>query len=134
MQKMFDKVILVDDSDADNFLHRLIIEESGVARSVHDFLKGEDALEFLRKKESDPELPTLLLLDINMPTMSGWEFLEAYEDIKAPKDIVVVMLTTSLNPDDRERAEKIETVRAFINKPLDGDVLQDLQDQFLLAA
>ena len=72
--------------------------------------------------------PDLILLDINMPIVNGWEFMDKYQSLSAEQKakIVVVMLTTSLNPDDRSRAESIKDIKDFVSKPLDETTLKDI--------
>lgn len=126
-------ILLVDDDPDDNFLHQLIIEESGfcdlirIADSAHqalDYLKKTDAPQYVR--------PDLLVLDINMPGMNGFEFLEEYDqlDTSLKSNVVVLMLTTSLNPGDTQRAHLWENVKAYHAKPLTKKMIQELVDQY----
>ncbi len=113
-------VLLVDDNEADNFLHKKVVKRSGLVSRVVSVLSGKDALTFLKfNHRNDERQPDLILLDINMPGMNGWEFMEEY-DLLPPEEkakVVVMMLTVSLNPDDRERSEEKE-LSGFYNKPL----------------
>jgi len=115
-------VLLVDDDAASNFLHKRLLLSSELVDQVDICLNGRAALEYLTSPDSEGKLPKpdLILLDINMPVMNGWDFLEEYEKVsKQHQDgILIVMLTTSLNPDDREKAENMELVDAFVPKPL----------------
>ncbi|MCK5860806.1 MAG: response regulator, partial [Abyssibacter sp.] len=104
---MIDKlneILLVDDNEADNFLHRVVLERAGVAKAVTEKLNGQEALDYLTTADVDGRYPQpeLICLDINMPIMNGWEFIEAYEqlDPKFQSGVVIMMLTTSLNPED----------------------------------
>jgi CheY-like chemotaxis protein len=127
MEKKLNCVLLVDDDDATNFMSRLVIERAGIAEHIEIALNGRDAIEYLTRtvKQAEAEHTTvpsiLILLDINMPIMDGWEFLQAYKalDTTSPKDeIIIVMITTSTNPEDERRAEKIPEVAGFTHKPL----------------
>ncbi|MEO0378003.1 MAG: response regulator [Cyanobacteria bacterium P01_A01_bin.17] len=76
-----EKVLLIDDNEADNFIHRLIIEESGLVRTIEEFTDAQKALEYLRSSQANAI--DLIFLDINMPRMNGFQFLEAYRDLAA---------------------------------------------------
>ena len=117
------EVLLIDDYEADNFLHRRAIKKSGLAAKITECLNGREAIDYLRAAGPDGERPQpeMIFVDINMPVMNGWEFLEAYSALPAearPDGFVLMMLTTSLNPDDRKRAEENGLVHQLIQKPL----------------
>ena len=124
--------MLVDDNRDDNFFHERVIRKSDAARVVVAKQSGQEALEYLRdaKERKDP-LPELLLLDINMPGMTGWEFLEEYD--KSNKDpsekIVVIILTTSQNPDDESKARTLSMVSGFRTKPLTKEMLGEIVEK-----
>ena len=112
------KALLIDDTAIDQKLYRRILERSEIVEDVTSFSYADEALEFLisnRSAEVD-----VIFLDINMPRMNGFEFLEAAVEKLGETftHVVIVMLTASLNPADRERAEQFSVVRDFINKPL----------------
>ncbi|HVS96371.1 MAG TPA: response regulator [Puia sp.] len=117
-------VLLIDDDEPTNFLNRLMLEQAGCTRHIRIARNGQEALDYLRRcgSEGTDEFPRpdLILLDINMPAMDGWEFLDRYRLLPASttRDIVVFMLTTSLNPDDETRARARPEVAGFENKPL----------------
>ena len=126
----FKSVLLVDDSRATNFMHRELIRESDFAERVDVALDGEAALEFLRSgTESEFFPPSVIFLDINMPKMDGFEFLEACKALPEGKRcaLVIVMLTTSLDPGDRTRAMATGMVRDFHNKPLSREALEEMK-------
>ena len=112
------QVVLIDDSVADNFLHRMVIEDTGLVEEIVEFQYAEKALEYLRDREPPPV--DLIFLDINMPRMNGFEFLEEYAKLPEERQarMVVTMLTTSLNPEDEERARRCGTVKGYLTKPL----------------
>jgi CheY-like chemotaxis protein len=115
-------LISIDDSEFDQMANRRIVERSGMVDQFRTFLDARDALEFLR---IDRQRVDAILLDINMPVMDGFEFLDAatseFGDDFA--GIVVLMLTTSLVPSDRERACGYRAVRDFYSKPLTRELL-----------
>lgn len=110
--------VLVDDEKIDQMIYRRVMERSGIVRDVRIFSRAMDALEFL-KQDDRPEVD-VVFLDINMPRMNGFEFLDAATREFGPDfaKLVVVMLTTSINPHDHDRATSSPVVRKFIYKPL----------------
>lgn len=131
--KKLNCILLVDDDEATNYLHQMIIEELGFTEKVVVAQNGLEALDYLKSEEGGihPQ-PDLIFLDVNMPRMNGWEFLEAYEKLAANQqgDIVMVMLTTSLNPDDLDKSQRIPKIKGFRNKPLDAKMLQEIMEEF----
>jgi len=126
-----DFILLVDDDEATNYLNQRVIRKADLNTTVEVAGNGREALDFLTnsgKHTKSKELPHagLIFLDINMPGMNGWEFLEAYK--KLPEDqtrkIKVLMLTTSINPDEERRAIDIPEVKGFIHNPLTVEKLE----------
>lgn len=124
-----EKVLLIDDNEADNFIHRLIIEESGLVRTIEEFTDAQKALEYLRSSQANAI--DLIFLDINMPRMNGFQFLEAYRDLAASQQAksVVVMLTTSIAPKDMARAQNFQTVADYHAKPLSLEAFEAIVKQ-----
>lgn len=126
-------VLLVDDDDATNFLHKMVIESTELADNIVVLEDGKEALEFLIDGLSGEEsLPNIILLDINMPYMNGWDFLKAYSELDFPgkEDIYICMLTTSLNPNDKERAEKIPDIKNYKTKLLDKETFTEIVEKY----
>ena len=132
MKEPLECILLIDDDEPTNVLHKIIIEESGIARQVEIVYNGYDGLEYLKRTgkyaEGTHPRPDLIFLDINMPGMNGFEFLEEYKQLDSHQKarMVVVMLTTSLNPEDREKAQKLGEISDFKNKPLTVPLLQEI--------
>ena len=129
MKQKLNCILLIDDDEPTNFLHQIIIERADCTEKCVAMESGQEALDYLRLRENEeyPQ-PDLIFLDINMPGMDGWEFIEHYNKLDKEQQgkIVVVMLTTSLNPDDKENAESIDTIATFMNKPLTVEMVKEL--------
>lgn len=129
MMKPLREILLIDDSESDNFIHSRVIRKAKVATKVTIKYSGEEGLEYLRTLiNEDYPRPSLIFLDINMPGMNGWEFLEAYEDLEDTQkaDVVIAMLTTSTAPTDRDKADKYKLLQHFDNKPLTEERLLEV--------
>lgn len=112
-------VLMVDDNENDLLFTRIALQRSGVDYQVHACERAQEALESLK---ADPAHRTdLILLDINMPVMDGFDFLRAFEALPAEQrgHAVVVMLSSSSDPADKARAAGHACVRGFLSKPLD---------------
>jgi CheY-like chemotaxis protein len=126
--KQLNCILLIDDDEPTNFLNRLTLKQAGCARHIRVAPSGQAALDYLRGGPEEYLRPDLIFLDINMPAMDGWEFLEKYRELSQEKkaDTVLIMLTTSLNPDDEKRTLAIAEVSGFEHKPLSQARLERL--------
>ncbi|GAB3914208.1 response regulator [Larkinella knui] len=130
-------ILLIDDDPDDNYLHQLVIEESGLCDAVRSAETGLQALTYLTEThDSNYVRPDVILLDINMPGMNGFEFLERYcqLDEVLRSRLVLLMLTTSLNPVDKNRAGQFEDVKGYLTKPVTKEMLQEIIDQYFPAS
>ena len=134
MKKKLNSVLLVDDDASDNFLHRRVIENAKIADRIEVAKNGKEALKLLTTEgyfdnpDHSCSQPELIFLDINMPVMDGWEFLDAFSKLKniEKEKTVIVILTTSLNPADKTRAEKLIACGCFQYKPLTLDIINGI--------
>ena len=126
--------MLIDDDKANNFLNKKTLNKMHCTEHIDVAENGQIALELLEKGLKMKHcLPELIFLDINMPIMDGWEFLEEFgkREIFNAFQVKIIMLTTSLNPADRAKAENIKEISGFINKPLrESFVKQILKEHF----
>ena len=114
-------VLLIDDSEPDNFLHQYLLDKSEKFGTIESVLNVEQAIKLLTEKMSNGKpMPEIIFLDINMPRMNGWEFLDHSNSTEAfdLSKTEIYMLTTSLNPDDRKKAIEDYKLDGFFNKPL----------------
>jgi CheY-like chemotaxis protein len=120
------RVLTIDDNENDLLFTRIALQRSGVEYDIRAFERAQEALTML---STEPDHGTdLILLDINMPVMNGFAFLEAFEALPEAQRgrAVVVMLSSSSDPADRRRAAQHACVRGFLNKPLDKDTAAGL--------
>lgn len=137
MKNKLNCILLVDDDEGTNFYNEIIIDKANITNHVEITLNGKEAIEYITYSGEDHEdvtihpKPVLILLDINMPVMDGWEFLESFQKLKEKHKgkAIIVMLTTSSNPDDRTRAISTLNVADFKNKPLSAKILNEIMEK-----
>ena len=108
-----------------NYLNKLIIEKSELVDKVLSFSSASEALSFFRSNSTEID-GSLILLDINMPIMNGWEFLESYGNFEKVGGEKIVLLTSSISPSDKKKAEGNPHVSDYRSKPLSFELLQEL--------
>lgn len=115
----FKRIMLIDDSEIDNLVNKHILTRSEITSEILVFNFAQDALTYFEIKSPD-EYPELILLDINMPIMNGFGFLEEFNKISKEKNIniSIFMLSSSVDPNDIRRSEEYDYVKGFISKPL----------------
>ena len=135
--KDLDCVLLVDDDISTNFIHRRIVENTKINVAVKEITSAREALDYLTysgkyAQVEDAPKAGIIFLDINMPGMNGWDFMAEYKklDEKHKARIVVVMLTTSLNPDDELHAAKVEEIATYLHKPLNMQAFSTIADKY----
>lgn len=135
MKTKLNCVLLVDDDEPTNFFNRMVLEDIDCVKTIRTADSGQNALDYLEhagNSNGDHSSPDLIFLDINMPAMNGWEFLERYSNLdkQHKANVVIVMLTTSLNPDDCAKANTIPDVSGFETKPLTPEKLQSILKKY----
>lgn len=117
------EILLVDDDAVTNFVNQTIMESKFPGIPIKLFYNGSVAMQYILK---NTDKNFLVFLDLNMPVMSGWEFLKALEGKKAELNIEIHILTSSIDPGDQEHAAKFPLVRSFLVKPLDETILEGI--------
>jgi CheY-like chemotaxis protein len=125
--------MLIDDDRAFNFLNEKIIEFEKFASKVTSHVSPVEALEELKQlAQSDPSgLPDFIFLDINMPDMDGWEFMDNFKTLpnEATAKTKVFILTSSLNPFDIQKSKTYDEIRGFASKPLTTEIINFIRSQ-----
>lgn len=127
--------LLIDDDNIANYLSRSLIKKLNICTTVEVVNNGNQALNYITdncQKEGKNICPQLILLDINMPGMDGFEFLNAYQDLEFEnkEKVIIVMLTTSTSQKDIERLENYTNVVSFISKPLTEEKLRPVLNRY----
>ncbi|SCY26942.1 Response regulator receiver domain-containing protein [Nonlabens sp. Hel1_33_55] len=122
------KVCIIDDDRLYVSLVSMMIKKNSFAEELLVFQNGRDALDYFAKAIDDPNetLPTIILLDLNMPIMNGWEFLkkmEPYANKMLERNIKLNVVSSTINPDEVNRAENHDIVHNFITKPISKDAI-----------
>lgn len=132
-----EKVICVDDDPIVLLLSKLVLSKAEFTSQVVTAENGEVAIQYLEKQETIEEnlksdLPLLILLDLNMPVMDGWEFLEQFSKTLYPKyyqRAKIILLSSSIDPNDIERSKSFEMVADFLPKPLTREMLEIIKQK-----
>ncbi len=135
MKQRLNCILLIDDDEPTHYIHERIIEEVGCTEKIVALQSGRQALEYLKSKtDGQYPQPDLIFLDINMPAMTGWGFLENYRELDKDQQgrVIIVMLTTSLHPDDEQKAQSISEVNRYFIKPLSPEMLQEILEEYFV--
>lgn len=120
-------LLVIDDDDINIFIIKKIVEKTGFPVNMVAKTNGQLALDYLEEVIEQPDVfPHLILIDINMPVLNGWEFIEAYEKLNIEKAVDMYMLSSSVYENDIEKAKTYQVVKGFISKPLSIDRLIEL--------
>lgn len=129
--KKFKRVLLVDDDDIVNSINSVIIKHARFADVVESINNVQNAIEFLIKTKNSNERPEVIFLDLNMPDLDGWDFMDEYEKIGMNGKTKVIMLTSSISTKDEERASSSNQITAFVSKPLSPELLENIYQNHL---
>ena len=120
----FDLIVLIDDDPINNLINKRLINKLNLTPKTIEFLEAEKALFYLKKPNIEKKI--LILVDINMPVMNGWDFLDKYLELENKRDDRIIMLSSSIDFQDRQKSEEFPFVSGFIEKPLTHEKLETL--------
>ncbi len=115
----FDAIFLVDDDPINNLINKRLLGKVDISETIIEFLEGEEALTQFESFGADQSI--LIFLDINMPVLNGWEFIEKYLELFPHRNDTIVILSSSIDFQDRQRAREYDIVSGFLEKPLTMD-------------
>ncbi len=119
------RTYIIDDDKLTARLVSILLTTYGFSDDIKLFNNSELAMEDLTKNASEINtLPDIILLDINMPIMDGWQFLEEYKNLSIKKDISIFIITSSIDPLDLETSKKFPIIRSYIQKPITSEKLK----------
>jgi CheY-like chemotaxis protein len=130
---MFDKVICIDDDPIALMLSKLVLAKSSIESEVITATSGKDAMDYLNdneviNKNKSSKKGLLILLDLNMPVMDGWEFLKQFSQklMDQYNNTKIVLLTSSLDPNDVKKSKDFSLILDFLPKPLTNEALNSI--------
>lgn len=124
-----DLIFVIDDDPIHQQITQIMLDRLQVTRAVARFSDAQDAIDHIRKHHgNEQELPDVILLDLNMPVMDGWEFLDIYSKLRGTlvKEVDVYVLTSSIDEKDRQRVGNFPFVKGYLTKPLTNDTILGL--------
>jgi CheY-like chemotaxis protein len=122
-------IFIVDDDPIHQQITQIMIDRQGISNSMQAFSDAQEVLDYLMGHQGDCNaLPDVILLDLNMPVMDGWEFLDAYSSLSNTlcRKIQIYVLTSSIDENDRERVGSYAFVKGYLTKPLSRDTILQL--------
>jgi CheY-like chemotaxis protein len=129
--KKIDIACIIDDDPIFVYGAQALMQLTNFCNSMMVYNNGEEALNNLKVLLSSGEkLPDVILLDLNMPIMDGWEFLEEFTKIKTEKEITIFIVTSSIDPNDVEKAKTYSEVSNYIVKPVTTESLEHILETY----
>lgn len=129
---MLKTIVLIDDDYVTNFINERLLKEMNAAKNILSFKNGKEAIDYFTDYEGDETPADLIFLDINMPVMDGFAFMEAYKKLNVIKtsNYVIAMLTSSTLEEEKKIAEKLGVLE-HINKPLTKEKVEYIINKYL---
>ena len=132
---MLEKILFIDDDPITLMLCKMVISKSLFSKEIVTAKNGEEALKYfntLKLAKTDAQLtkPQLIFLDLNMPVMGGWEFLDSFStvDYSGYNNTKVIILSSTIDPEDLEKSKKYPMVIDFLSKPISKEMLEYIKE------
>ncbi|WP_269240129.1 response regulator [Flavobacterium limnophilum] len=130
---MLDTILCVDDDPITLMLSKMVINKAAFSKEIITAKNGEDALNHFKTINNNPNIkkPQLIFLDLNMPVMGGWEFLNTFStaDYSEYNTIKVIILSSTIDPEDLKKAKKYPMVLDFLSKPISKEMLEYIKSK-----
>ncbi|KJD33496.1 transcriptional regulator [Tamlana nanhaiensis] len=132
--KKIDIACIIDDDPIFVYGVKKLMKFANFCESFMIFNNGEEAINNLKpilESESSKDMPDIILLDLNMPIMDGWQFLDEFTKIDAHKQITIYIVSSSIDPQDKNKLKNYETVSKFIIKPITVELLENISKEII---
>ncbi len=129
MKNKVTHILIVDDSPATIFYNKMIIAKTGLAANVSTANNGAEALTYFDTTANSLNTPDIIFLDINMPVMNGWEFLDHHKKLNDKNSIIILMLGTNLLPKDQKKVKEYCCIKGDSKKMLSKEFIYNLVDK-----
>ncbi len=135
--RVLNTILLIDDDDTTNYLNERLLKRLQVAQNIKVVYNGEEGINYLKEHchvsaATKDSVPELIFLDIKMPVMDGFEFLDEYHRLRPELvgDAIIIMLTSSTNQLDLNRLQQYQSIGKFLNKPLNEKHVIEIMAEF----
>lgn len=122
-------ICLIDDDSVLHFLVENLVKINHYSLDMIGFKNGKEGIDYLTSYSNEPDkIPDIIILDINMPIMDGWDFLDEYKKIKntLSKNPAINIMSSSNRPEDKEKARSYEDVNGYFEKPIDEEIMKKM--------
>lgn len=122
----FNEVYIIDDDRIFVLVTKKMMENISFAQKITIFPNGQEAINHINQLQNITDLPNLIFLDINMPVMDGWEFLDAYSKISSKNKIPIYLVSSSIDQQEIDKSQTYDCINKFISKPINQTILNDV--------
>jgi len=130
---MLETILCIDDDPITLMLCKMVITKASFSNEIATAKNGEEALKYYDGLKTNPSInkPQLIFLDLNMPVMNGWEFLDGFNTVEYSEyhDTKIIILSSTIDPQDLEKSKKYPMVIDFLSKPISKEMLLFLKDK-----